>query len=455
MLRRSLKQNMINDLESDLGGGESSRSSWGSDLRPITMHVHHHHSSRSDSGILLVDNSAQTDTDLLEMFLGLRRRMRADNALSSEYPIGNSIQVGATINAFNAFEKSNDGFESGESDYLISSRYSEKHGSREPETPETLEDDVIESQRLLLPQERSLLMASGESSPLLGVGAEARYRAGCESTSEESLSDREQHDFDELDDLLADACPHEGSFGSIHNNDNQSNGQTRLSPNVPHSAEPSPTSDRSCSSRNKGLSLGIPRQQQPAGRSGSLLSPDAPLDSFQNFLKSRGSVIPCVNGSQTQDVLQVESSLRPTASAPLLMPQPNRNGGLVPQHPDPRPLGWGVQNPPSPNSDHSSGHSEYSLDIPKHISSSEPAATATISPDNLSTETNGSTQLVPSDQAQSALIGTDHPLGAAGVSPVTPPSTMPGKEDSISKFQEFLKTRGVDLDLSVVQSSDV
>ena len=458
MMRRSLKQNMINDLESDLGGGESSRSSWGSDMRPIT-HVHHH-SNTSDSGILLVESSVQTDTDLLEMFMGLRRRLRSDSSnKSNEVLTGNNIKVGATINVFNVYEKNNDGFESGESDYLLSSRYSDKTGSREPETPETFEDDVTESHHLLRPSKQSLLGMSGESSPLLGNGAEERYRISCESTSEESLSDRENHDFDELDDLLAGACPYEGSFGSIHK---QTNGLDRPSTHKNgNSKGPSPGSESTKSMRSEYMGhvvLDLPNQMPPM-RSGSLLPPEGPPDSFQNFLKSRGSVIPCVGTNNTLDALDAGLSLRPTASAPILHPSMGingKNGNLLPMNPDirPPPPGWTGQSPPSPNSDHSSGHSDYSIDVPKHISTVD-----TVSPDNLSVETNGSFQLMPSEQAQT-LVGVEHGVGAIGGPSIVPtsrlqPESLTGNEHNISKFQEFLKTRGVDLDMSVVQSSDV
>ena len=447
LMRRSLKQNMINDLESDLGGGESSRSSWGSDMRPIT-HAHHH-SNTSDSGILLVESSVQTGSDLLEVFMGLRRRIRSDSSnKSNEALTGNNIKVGATINVFNVYEKNNDGFESGESDYLLSSKYSDKTVSREPETPETIEDYVIESHRLLPPSEHSLLVTNGESSPLLGKGAEAKYRISCDSTSEESLSDRENNEYDELDDLLSGACPHEGSFNSIHKQ--TSDQEHPLSPKNVHSKGPSPSSESSKSARSEYMGhvvLDLPNQPPQNYRSASLLPPVGPPDSFQNFLKSRGSVIPCVGTNNTQDTLDVGSLLRPTASAPMLLPPQGINGksgNLSPVHPDirPRPPGWAIQSPPSPNSDHSSGHSDYSFDVPKHISAIE-----TTSPDSLSIETSGSFQLMPSEQAQHTLVGA--------VGGTADPSSMPQKEDSISKFQEFLKTRGVDVDMSVVPSSDV
>ena len=450
LMRRSLKQNMINDLESDLGGGESSRSSWASDMRPIT-HAYHH-SNTSDSGILLVESSVQTDSELLEMFMGLRRRIRSDSSnKSNEALTGNNTKVGATINVFNAYEKNNDGFESGESDYLLSSKFSDKTGSREPETPEILEHDVIESHRLLRPSKHSLFGTSGESSPLLGNGAEARCRISYDSTSEESLSDRDNHEFDELDDLLAGACPYEGSFGSIHKQTNEI--ERPLCSKNPHSKGPGLTSDtsRSVPSEYMGqVVLDLP-SQAPQNRSGSLLPPDGPPDSFQSFLKSRGSVIPCVGTNNTQDTLAVGTSLRPTASAPMLvLPRgiTGKNGNLLPVNPDIRapPPGWTGQSPPSPNSDHCSGHSDYSIDEPKHISAFE-----TTSPDSLSIETNGIFQLMPSDQAQHTLVGA---VGGPSTSTMTP-NSMPEKEDSISKFQEFLKTRGVDLDMSVVQSSDV
>ena len=456
MMRRSLKQNMMNDLESDLGGGESSRSSWGSDMRPIT-HIHHH-SNTSDSGILLVESSVQTDSDLLEMFMGLRRRLRSDSS-NNEVLTGNNIKVGATINVFTAYEKNNDGFESGESDYLLSSRYSDKTGSREPETPDTFEDDVIDSHRLLRPSKQSLLgtSMSGESSPLLGNGAAERYRISCDSTSEESLSDRENHDFDELDDLLAGACPYEGSFGSIHKQTNEHD--PSLNPKSGNSKGSSPNSDgrKMAGSEYMGhVVLDLPNQMLPPVRSGSLRPPDGPPDSFQNFLKSRGSVIPCVGTNTAQDAPDYGASLRPTASAPMLHPQlgiNGKNGNLLPVSSDirPPPPGWAGQSPPSPNSDHSSGHSEYSIDVPKHISTLE-----TVSPDSLSVETNGSFQLMPSEPTQHSLLDMEQGGAVGGQPPsLLHQGDLPASEDSISKFQEFLKNRGVDLDMSVVQSSDV
>ncbi len=555
-MRRNLQKNVMNDLESDLcQGGESSRSSWGSDLRPVITHAQR--SNTSDSGILLVESSVQTDSELLEMFIGLRnrkQRIRSDDVITS----GSN---NPHINDFGAFEKSNDGFESGESDYLLSSRYSERTGSRElQETPETLEDDVI---HLLPPAERHLALTSGESSPLLGNGAAARYR--CESTSEESLSDREQHDFDELDDLLSDACPHEGSFGSVHNQGDGGTGD--LSPHTAHHTRPAHATHAQQNNlnrplagdkprRSKALMLDLPQKNPRPGGARGLRAPDVPDgnatsgDSFQSFLRSRGSVIPCLEGhGVAAHSPEPAPCLRPASSAPLLAPPQNHappalnlgGGGLGSNPPDVirTPAGvapggrWG--SPPSPSSDRSSGHSDYSIDVPRHIpaidsspdrvdnnsSSVHPRApcppphqqpmvnidtdhakltrvakdqaihplvsvgdgTRNSAPVGLGRGRGGSRgqgqgqSRAPRDPPSPVLvdlgrdnndpIGGESPPGASGGasgggSPRTPATTtppsgvgMPTKEDSIAKFQEFLKNRGVDLDLSVVQSSDV
>ena len=271
-------------------------------------------------------------------------------------------------------------------------------------------------------EEHSPLLVGTERSPLL----DANNRFVCDSTSEETLSDRDDPS-DDIDKLLSGVHVHEGSFASLFSSELV---LPTLNPVLPRSHINNAASFK-------------PRRKVSVEYVASTCSPR--LSESSSSTGGYQPLSPTSVGVGNMDTFPMNSS-QPPHSLRSTPPQQRQLIAL--------PLFGADGNVPD-------------ICIHSHQPSSHCHAPSCSSSNSSINSTNSpKTQILSADRhlvddrpehtEQSAHSSID-------MSPVSPPEELPLADmmqkradfDSVTKFQRYLRTRGLELDLSTVQSSDV
>ncbi len=348
-------------------------------------------SHTSDTGALLKDTTVQTDDFLIEsLCFGLRKRMLQNTSIKSK----DVHQFHSDLSPSHC-EESNAGFECGECEYLFAEDATQSIKTCRDQLDEEEDND---------PTTNSNILNTGENLPLLGNAQTRGYHINCDSTSEESLSDHNEN-FDELDELLAEVCPHKGSFGSVHqqsfaNGNNKSREHLHL----------------------------------------SCIISDPPVDNpRETGINNENSEFSDNYAPNTFDLRHHRNNLRDTSSDPILLPMQLPDDHFIDQNKF-------LDSHCGTNQLHQHGSVASSG---SSINSSSMISSA-IKSDTLHNLGVGSERCSSSDTSENTLKTQQFDNAAP---------EMPSERDSIretnkSKFQEFLQTRGVDLDPTAIQHSD-
>ena len=154
-----------------------------------------------------VDSSVQTDDELLEnLFTGLWKRSSRSNSLKNNEILSENLNLNTKdIQIYH--EES-----------LDVNRYHIQTSKCNSESEFLLDSSKVCGYSLegnfLRVEEHSPLMAGNERSPLLDI----EKQCVCDSTSEETLSDRDEPS-DDIDDLLSGVHVHDGSFASLYSSE--------------------------------------------------------------------------------------------------------------------------------------------------------------------------------------------------------------------------------------------
>ncbi len=342
-------------------------------------------SHTSDNETWLKDTTVQTDDILLEsLYFGLRKRM-----LQNANKVSNDVDGFPTNFTIPGNEESNAGFECGECEYLFLDDATQSIKTCGLHLDEEEEND---------PTIHSNVHSTGENLPLLGNTQTSGYNMNCDSTSEESLSDHNEN-FDELDELLADVCPHKGSFGSVHQEsfiDGKNKHEEHLS----------------CAVSDPANNPNITGMTHDKAEFFSICTPNTSVPCYQR------------------------NNLPETSSTPILLPMKIPDNNFVDQN-EFQDGHRGTNQQCSVAS--SSGSSINSSSIP-----------CTIRNDTMhNVGGQRSEKCSSSDTSDDTLIRRPHD----GAIPKIQSEESTDETDK-SKFQEFLRTRGVDLDPTAIQHSD-
>jgi hypothetical protein len=403
------------------------------DLRDLndSMEIHHQREQQPRSS----HTGVQTSPDLLDNYVvGLRKRNRSHRSIAS----------------LQSLEEMRDARQSAAA-ARIQQDMSPGHRSQNDITP--TQDCLIRPAKLQY-TDQSPLLASYEHSPLLS--RDASFPAPGSTTSEETLSDPEDT-LNDIEELLSGACPHEGSFAS-------------LCTDSPVQVYPY--------KRPQSLAYGLRTSVEPGERSSKPTSPCSPV-----ALTLPSSVIPridiqlaspCPNDSRRNSgtsgknsppnvTTNVSSSGQTNSSSKV----PNSVTARVEMHTSPN----------VPNNASTSGQMNASSKVPNHVSTTvqmhtspnpqssssnaNSQAPTTARPNTISTDTSPHTSSLPQSLKSS-------PRSSQSSSPPPDPSDTcyNGQEDgeddggnrdanSVSKFQAYLRSKGIELDITSVQSSDV
>ena len=353
-----------------------------------------------------VDSSVQTDDELLENIFtsGLRKRSSKSSISKHnrqlDFPKDELITV--TDESENSFYDIQTSKCNSEADLLLEA--SKTCGS-------SSEGNFLQI------EEHSPLLVGSEHSPLLdGDGQFA-----CDSTSEETLSDRDEPS-DDIDDLLSGIHVHDGSFASLFSSELV---LPTLNSNIPAKHNKFTSSRRKLSVEHMAPSSSSRQSESSTSTCGGYqpLSPTS---------KSKGNTDPFQNSSSYHS----NQFTPPSQQRHLIALSSFGADGNIPDicihnhQPDIR------SHTPSCSS---SGSSYNDPTSPKNIVCIDDRHLADTPAEALPTES--SIDMSPVSQHEELAL-----------------SDMIQKRsdfDSVTKFQRYLRTRGLELDLSTVQSSDV
>ena len=320
--------------------------------------------------------------------------------------------------------------------------------------------------------------ASGntEHSPLLS----ADERFACDSTSEETLSEGDYLDsMDDIEDLLSGACStYEGSFSSLCLAEMDAPSQRRASAEsgrgrgqkvtvLLHSHRESPGGDHN-------TSLSLPQAKAPLASQDTLIdmSPLSPTSStnIQQHFSSQSSLS---TSAQICPVSKISDSVytrpippRPSPPSSLSEPRVKPRGILHGRHSIPEILVVRAPSSSSDNGSHNDGGMLKARSVGGGAGSSSSSSRSSLSEqgnDCKGLDCVTSTPDTGQDGAKSATKGNGN--NTANRRSIGSPTDILKMEmlpplhrdnpDSVAKFQEYLRTRGLELDMKTVQSSDV
>ncbi len=420
--------------ESELGG---SRASWTSEHTVSTEGIYLPQNRKRS----VVDNAVQTDEELLQsLFEGIRRRIRkpdADNSSKSgiEHTPDDEIVVitnrqtklSALSNnlspSYTNTDQQTTNYEACETDCLLS-------------TDATLDHDTTEHVLLHVQERAPLLSASPEHTPFLSPRNGKLRR--CDSTSEETLSENNEACLDDIEDLLTGVCPQEGSFGSLV--------VAELEPPL-HPVTVNNSISQTQPSHDVMIAVvGCNQADMP-----EYVHISSPTKATKSIPTSQ--TLEWEQKKETEDCL-TGSPLRSTRSAPVLAageattPWPETvltpySAITLPQIlvQNPTPMPSDTSSSTDPSSDGGQTCTESAVEEGRRYSSESQSSSA------------GHTSTVTSlDELEPFSLSTD---SASSNREQQQRHNVPPQPENISKFQEYLKTRGLDLDLTSVPSSDV
>lgn len=407
----------------------SGRSSSNSVKRVVSIEYNtNQQSKRSYTTPPSVDSSVQTDDELLEnIFTGIRKR---SGKTASTKTNSSLCEVEYQTHGENMIDNDDDCCKPIEvTFYDIQTSKCNSEADLLLDSSKTAENNMDCSDGNLLTEEQSPLLSGAERSPLLNLDS----RFMCESTSEETLSDRDDPS-DDIDELLSGVHVHDGSFASIFSSELV----------LPGTAN---TSSRHGNIRKISIEY-TPRHSDSSSSDFHQLSPTATSSDCtpRKFLEPRTHqqqrrlvALPTFGtDSDIPDICIHNYSPSQTAAAP--------------SHPS-----------SSSSSSHTSVHDDC-------IQSGNITGTMSMRHCCDVDETASGSQQCHADRFSGTVVmldETSHPSSSSRHSSVdmTPSSQeeMPMSDmktrrldfDSVAKFQRYLRTRGLELDLSTVQSSDV
>ena len=484
--------------ESRLGSSLTAEPSWASVASTSQDGGGTMHSPQGDG--FLKETAVQTDDELLKYIIPSLRRRALSTTADTISPVGSNKSPSSSEDSNPSFACKNGNGSTGQQSRLGSSSSRGSHHNNDVSTFDTsavhhvsvneYESNMGETESLLENEHKAAgvdptsrlavgeqsPLFGGENSPLLTHSTDEKFTS-CYSTSEETLSDRNVEPFDDLDDLLTGVEPHQGSFGSLSVN-------LELTPTrvLPPSDASSPQLVDVES--EIGGSYGQEDVSTSPGSTGKIYA----------RLSAYSSRETCVSETSDDGDL-LRSRLRPTSSAPVLAAdqveggngqtmvgdvganvslRPGVGGGLLPQattgghiphiqvqYATPCPSDSGPSSERSSESGGTPGSESRRDGESRRPSAGGSSGRASTIPSLEELPLNGSTSGSCMTTVSAAGPHPPAAVPSTAAAPVAAPTSEPppppqrGDNDSVQKFQEYLRNRGLDLDLSIVQSSDV
>ena len=412
---------------------------------PNTSHVRRNPSlkkigSQRRLSLTYKDSAVQTDIDLMESYVSTLRRRTSSKVSSTSR---DSAICNGTVVILEPSDLHHDGVDgrvvtvinkTKHHDVLSYPSCVQQTAGYDPTeemdcllkaTESTIESTSRSSSQAYNTMSQSPLLPGGERSPLLGSSG---YVCG-DTTSEDSASDCDLGDPDDLEELLLEAGEYQGSFSSVSSN----NTNTRWNPTSKRSSSDSTAhvhmmperayfSYHNASTERDATPRITPIRKYSHGRMG----PES-ADLGHNRPDTRLTPLPLYKYEDRCPLHETKQVLSSTAIPSIYVKHP------TPQTSESEYL-----------SEVTGSNSSFRTDFSGLASSvNDSGHPMTASAD--SRQTSSTESSVSEDQICSGLSSPADEL----------PKQTIQKEDSVTKFQEYLRTRGVDLDLATVQSSDV